>query len=64
MNLDNQYLIAIKTTKLEYERKLAAETDEKQKEIYQAMIDELTMEQKRILATKNVLLDNLERGEE
>ena len=61
MNLDNQYLIAIKTTKLEYERKLAVETDEKQKEIYQAM---MTREQKRILATKNVLLDNLERGDE
>ena len=62
MNLDNQHLIAIKTTKVEYQKKMEAETDKKKKQLYQAMIDDLTSEEIRILEQNNILLDNIERG--
>lgn len=64
MNLDNQHLIAIKTTKIEYQKKRDMETDKKKKQLYQAMIDDLTSEEKRILGQSNILLDNIEKGEE
>lgn len=39
------------------------ETDKKKKQLYQAMIDDLTSEENRILEQSNILLDNIEKGE-
>lgn len=63
MNWNNQKLLAIKTTKNEYQNKIKNETDEKKKKIYAAMIKELEKIEKETLEEENLLLDNLEKGE-
>ena len=64
MNLENQHLKAIQTTKQYYKRQLEEENDKEKKQIYQAMIEDLTDEEKRILAEDNILLDDLEKGDD
>lgn len=63
MNWNNQKLLAIKTTKNEYQNKIKNETDEKKKKIYAAMIKELEKIEKETLEEENLLLDSLEKGE-
>ena len=62
MHLNNQHLQAIKTTKNYYKNKIKEEKDDEKKLIYEAMIEDLTEEEKRILAEDNILLDELEKG--
>ena len=63
MNLENQHLQAIKTTKQYYKNKMENETDKDKKLIYKAMLEDLTNEEKKILAEENILLDDLEKGD-
>ena len=49
MNLENEHLHALKTTKVYYKNKIAEETNNEKKLIYQKMIDDLTEEEKKIL---------------
>lgn len=63
MNLENQHLQAIKTTKQYYKNKMEKETDEDKKSVYKAMIEDLTGEERKILAEENILLDDLEKGD-
>lgn len=63
MNLENQHLLAIKTTKEYYKNKIANETDKDKKLVYEAMIEDLTSEEQKILAKENILLDDLEKGD-
>lgn len=63
MHLDNQRLQAIKTTKNYYKNLIATETDKEKILIYEAMIEDLSEVEQKILAEDNVLLDELEKGE-
>ena len=64
MNLENQHLQALKTTKEYYRRKLAEETDNNKKLTYTLMIEDLTYEEQKILKKNNCLLDDLEKGDD
>lgn len=63
MNLNNQHLLALKTTKIEYKKKLEETDNPHEKEVYQQMINELTHEEKKILNERNILLDKFEKGD-
>ena len=49
INLENQHLQALKTTKVYYKKKIAEETNKEKKLIYQKMIEDLNEEEKKIL---------------
>ena len=63
MNLNNQHLKAIQTTKNHYKNLIATETDKEKISVYKAMIEDLTEEEEKILSEENVLLDEFEKGE-
>lgn len=64
MNLENQHLQAIRTTKEYYRRKLAEETDKDKRLTYTLMIEDLNYEEHKILEKNNCLLDDLEKGDD
>ena len=63
INLNNHHLKAIQTTKNYYKNLIATETDKEKILIYEAMIEDLSEVEQKILAEDNVLLDELEKGE-
>lgn len=63
INLSEEKLRAIKTTKVYYKNKIASETDKEKILIYEAMIEDLNELEQKSLAEENILLDELEKGE-